>query len=129
MAGRSGLISDLLEFLEIHSPIRCGRHLDQVTKKTRHMKTGEPGLSHRTRLELRNFFARPLVTVFFRNAGAVRAFRFFECLFSQRAEEADRFRFRLKCYEVLEQHPRFPGRSRRKSRDCQADQSYPCHAS
>ena len=84
MAGRSGLISDLLEFLEIHSPIRCGRHLDQVTEKTRHVKTGEAGLSHRTRLELRNFFARPLVTVLFRNAGAVRAFRFFECLFSQR---------------------------------------------
>ena len=84
MAGRSGLVSDLLEFLEIHSPIRCGRHLDQVTEKTRHVKTGEAGLSHGARLELRNFFARPLVTILLRNAGAVRAFRFFECLFSQR---------------------------------------------
>ena len=34
MAGRPGLISDFLEFLEIHSPIRCRRHLDQVTEKT-----------------------------------------------------------------------------------------------
>ena len=84
MAGSSGLVSDLLEFLETHSPIRCGRYLDQVTEKTRHVKTGEPGLSHGTRLELRNFFARPLVTVLFRYAGAVRAFGFFECLFTQR---------------------------------------------
>src|SRR5437667_8638182 len=84
MAGRSGLVCNLLEFLEIHSPIRSGRHLDQVTEKTRHVKTGEAGLSHCTRLELRYFFAGPLVTILFGNPRAVGPFCFFERLFGQR---------------------------------------------
>ena len=91
MAGRSGLLSDLLEFLQIHSPIGGRRHFDQMTEKTRNVKTGETGLSHSTPLELPNFLARPLVAVLFRDAGAVRAFRSFKCLFGQRRRKLINF--------------------------------------
>ena len=47
-------------------------------------KTGKPGLGDRVCFELRNLFARSLVTILFGYARAIWAFRLFKCVFAQR---------------------------------------------
>jgi hypothetical protein len=81
------LVANFLEFLDIHRPIRRRRHLDKMAQESRHVKAGQTGLRHGTHLEFGNFFPRPLVTVLFGYARAVRAFGFLERLFVQRWSE------------------------------------------
>src|SRR5438045_8645150 len=78
MAGGSSLVAHLLEFLNIHCSIGCGRHFDKMTQQSRHVKTGKTRLGYCADLELGNLLARSFVTKLFGYARAIWALRFFE---------------------------------------------------
>src|SRR4030095_13719997 len=82
MASGSSLIANFLELLDIHRSICCRWHLDKVAEQRRDVEAGETRLCPRAHLEFANFLPRPLVAVLFGYTGAVRPFRFFECVFA-----------------------------------------------